>query len=186
MAVSIADLIASGLPVVGAVNAYLTGVVRREFVSLELMDKEGKTREVSLQLEPAFSGGPVFDVLSVDLLNAIEDYTSKSDAALNAITFSSEVRDHTPDVTTIDDTSNVNEVAVIKFSTALGRDRSMRIPSPLDSLSIDGAGGTIDQVAIADLVAEFTGEGLTTRTFLIDNIQPIKIKEAKRTTYKTR
>lgn len=186
MAVDVADLILSGLPVVGAVNNYITGVARREFVTLELMDKEGKTREVTLQLEPAFSGGPVYDVLSVDLLNAIQDYTSLSDASLNAITFSSEVRDHTPDVTTIDDTSNVNEVAVLKFSTALGRDRSMKIPSPIDSLSIDGAGGTLDQAAIADLVAEFTGEGLTTRTFIIDNIQPIQIKEAKRTTYKTR
>lgn len=184
MAVDVADIITNGLPVVGAINTFLTGVVRREFVVMEFTDYAGNTSQVQLQIEPAFGGGPVFDILDVDLLAAINDIVPLSDAELNAIEFVSELRDHTPSTPGVD--SNVKEVGILTFSIPGGSQRSVKIPSVSDALVVESGGNALDATLLADAAAQFTGEGLTTRTFVLDNRQANKMVAQKRTTYKTR
>jgi hypothetical protein len=175
---------ATTLPGLGAVNEFLTGVATREMVVLEFADFAGNKSEVMLEIEPGFLGGPVFDVFSVDLLNAVQDFVSKSDADLNAIKFVSEVRDHTP--ATPSDDSNVYESGILTFAVAGGAQRSVRIPSVRDDLVIEGGGNVLDATQVEDIAAEFTGEGLSTRTFVLDNRAANKLIASKRVTRKTR
>lgn len=187
MGVDIPTIVAATtLPGVGAVNSFLTGVARREMVVLEFQDNAGNVSQSMLEVEPAFGGGPVYDVFSVDLLNAIHDIASLSDAELRAVSFVSEVRDF--DDAAPDEASNVNESGILTFAVTGPAQRSIRIPSVRDDLLVPGGGNVLDanNADIQAAAAEFTGEGLATRTFVLDNRQASKLIAQKRTTRKTR
>ncbi len=194
MGVTIADLIAQGLPAIAAINTFLTGVQRREFVGITFRDKAGKEAYMEVELNPTFIGTGKFDVFDADLLNALNNLTNLSDAEIKTVRFISDTTDYTVGgaLTGPAETSNIKERGALFFEMETGRQRSFTWPSVRDDLVIPGGNNALYQnagllgVDVSALAAEFTGEGLTTRTFMIDNMNPSSLVAAKRITYRSR
>lgn len=194
MGVSIADLISQGLPGIAAINTFLTGVQRREFVGITYRDVAGKEAYIEVELNPTFIGTGKFDVFDIDLLNALNNLTDLSDAEIKSVRFISDTTDYTVGglLSGPSESSNVKERGTLFFEMETGRRRSFNWPSVRDDLVIPGGGNNLYQnggllgVDVSALAAEFTGEGLTTRTFMIDNMNPSTLTGAKRITYRSR
>ena len=195
MSISIAALIADGLPALSTINAFLSGITRREFVELIFTDYAGNTGTVVLEIDPR-PIGQYFSVFNVDLLAAIEDVVDLSSGELNTVRFIADVTDYSP--STPDPESNVQERGVMSFAvtgnTKAGKptSRSIAIPSIADQYVIKNGRddlrieNDVFSPGVEPAAAQFTGLGLATRTFVIDNRDPLDLQDAQRVNYRRR
>lgn len=185
MAISMADIIANGIPGIAALHTWLTGIVRRDLVVLGFRDKAGLVRHTTIEKHSVL--GAFFDAMNIDLLNAISDAVDLSSAEFIDLQFVSQIKDFTPfDPDNVAEESNCKEWGKFYFQMQSPQQgsgiRSVGIPSIKDTLILPGGKNLLntDDPLITDFAGEFTGIGLPTRTFMIKQDHATSLVKAKR------